>query len=192
MRRLAITLFILLSAFVVSAQSLLDTFEQSLAKLGAYKVCFTVNLDDSYTLTGEYVVEGTNFYVRINGSELYVADGVKYEVSVEKREVVIDSAESLGSDVLSNPAKAFARLKEQYNVEQTEVGGCAAVNLTAKSGEHSATVVADSSGVLPESIVYTEEGSSVKITFTSITGHKDSLPRFDRAKYAGYEVIDMR
>ena len=84
------------------------------------------------------------------------------------------------------------RLKEQYNVEQTEVGGRAAVNLTAKSGEHSATVVADSSGVLPESIVYTEEGSRVKITFTSITGHKDSLPRFDRAKYAGYEVIDMR
>ena len=67
MRRLAITLFILLSAFAASAQSLLDTFEQSLAKLGAYKVCFTVNLDDSYTLTGEYVVEGTNFYVRING-----------------------------------------------------------------------------------------------------------------------------
>ena len=192
MRRLALTFFVLLSIFAASAQSLLDTIEQSLATLGAYKVEFTVNLDNSYTFTGRYIVEGANFYVGVKDTELYVADGIKYEVSDQKREVVIDSAESLGSDVLSNPAKAFARLKEQYNVEQTVVDGRAAVNLTAKGGDHSATVVADSSGVLPESIIYVQDGGVMKITFTTIAAHKESLPRFDRDKYVQYEVIDMR
>ena len=71
MRRLALTFFVLLSVFAASAQSLLDTIEQSLATLGAYKVEFTVNLDNSYTFTGRYIVEGANFYVGVKDTELY-------------------------------------------------------------------------------------------------------------------------
>lgn len=192
MRRLVFTLFMLICSFSASAESLLDTFEKSLTALGAYKVCFTVNLDNSYTLAGEYVVEGANFYVRLGNTELYVTDGVKYDVANDRREVVVDSAQSLGGDILSNPASAFARLKEQYNVSQSVVDGRATARLESKDGAQSAVVVADSSGKLPESIVYSQSESFVKITFTSIAASSESVPRFDRSKYAQYELVDMR
>lgn len=192
MRRLVFALFMLLCSFSASAESLLDSFEKSLTALGAYKVCFTVNLDNSYTLAGEYVVEGANFYVRLGNTELYVTDGVKYDVATDRREVVVDSAQSLGSDILSNPASAFARLKEQYNVSQSVVDGRATARLESKDGAESAVVVADSSGKLPESIVYSQSESFVKITFTSIAASRESVPRFDRSKYAQYELVDMR
>lgn len=192
MRRLVFTLFMLICSFSASAESLLDSFEKSLTALGAYKVCFTVNLDNSYTLAGEYVVEGANFYVRLGDKELYVTDGVKYDVATDRGEVVVDSAQNLGGDILSNPASAFARLKEQYNVSQSVVDGRATARLESKDGAQSAVVVADSSGKLPESILYSQSESFVKITFTSIAASSESVPRFDRSKYAQYELVDMR
>ena len=192
MRFVTLTIFILLSALTASAQSLLDTFESSLKSLGLYRVEFDVSLDGDYTLKGEYIVDKQNFYVKLGGVELYVTDGVKYEVVAQRGEVVIDSADSLGSDLLSNPAGAFVRLKEQYSISPSSVGGRAAVNLKSKEGEDSAVVVADSSGVLPGRIEYSHSGSVVSITFSSIASYKDSLPTFDRSKYAAYEVVDMR
>ena len=53
-------------------------------------------------------------------------------------------------------------------------------------------MVADSTGALPKKIVYSDSGTELTITFTTIHATNAPLPRFDAAKYAEYEVIDMR
>ena len=109
MRKLVLTLFIILGSFSASATSLLETIERSFAALGDYRVTFTVTMDNMVT-EGSYAVSGNDFYITLYGAEYYVADGVKYEVNAERKEIVVDSAESLGGDLLSNPAQGLQLL----------------------------------------------------------------------------------
>ena len=98
MRRLTLTLFIIIASWsVAAAQSLLDTFEKNLAQMRVYRAQFTVEID-GYQTSGSYIVEGDNFYATMAGVEIYVAQGLKHEVNAEAREVVIDSAASLGTE----------------------------------------------------------------------------------------------
>ena len=192
MRRVALTLFIIIASwYTLSAQSLLDTFEKNIAQLGVYQVKFTVEID-GYKMAGSYIVDGDDFYAAMEGVEIFVSQGVKHEVNSSTREVTIDSAANLGSDILSNPAKGFEVLKEQYSIAQTDVDGLSAIQLTPKSGGERIIVVADSAGTLPRKIVYSDSGAELTITFTAISATNAPLPRFEATKYAGYEVIDMR
>ena len=118
MRKLVLTLFIILGSFSASATSLLETIERSFAALGDYRVTFTVTMDNMVT-EGSYAVSGNDFYITLYGAEYYVADGVKYEVNAERKEIVVDSAESLGGDLLSNPAQGFSTLARDFN--QTDI-----------------------------------------------------------------------
>lgn len=192
MRRVALTLFIIVASwYTLSAQSLLDTFEKNLAQLGVYQAKFTVEID-GYKMAGSYIVDGEDFYAVMEGVEIFVYQKVKHEVNSSTREITIDSAANLGSDILSNPAKGFEVLKEQYSIEQTNIDGSSAVKLTPKSGNEAIVVVADSAGTLPRKIVYSDSGAELTITFTSIEATNQPLPRFEAAKYVQYEVIDMR
>ncbi|MBQ9138516.1 MAG: hypothetical protein IJX65_07775 [Alistipes sp.] len=197
MRKIVLTLFIIIGTLSASAQSLLDTLSESLAAMGRYEARVQIAIDD-YSLAGGYIVEGTDFYAYMDGVELYVADGVKYEVNSRKGEVTIDTAQSLGSDIVSNPAQGFALLKEQFVAKATTVSGAAAVELTPKAeyseqyGGQSVTVVADSSGKLPAQVIYREGSSSLTVRFLSVAPYQRPLPRFDSEKYAQYELLDMR
>lgn len=192
MRRLTLTLFIIIASWsVAAAQSLLDTFEKNLAQLGLYRAQFTVEID-GYQTSGSYIVEGDNFYATMAGVEIYVAQGLKHEVNAEAREVVIDSAASLGNDILSNPANGFKLLKEQYNLTPTTVDGAPALKLSQKEGSQTILVVADKGGALPKRIVYSDGGAELTITFTSIAATNSPLPLFDASRYVDYEVVDMR
>ena len=192
MRSIILSLFIIIGIGVASAQSLLDSFSQRLASMGRYQAKFAVVVDGQ-TIGGEYIVEGSNFYITSDGVELYVADGVKYEVNSNKREVIVDSTASLGSDLLSNPAQSFESLKSQFNVSDSIASGVKMVKLTPKEGSgESIDIYADGSGELPRRIVYNFANGSITILLTSIKPYVGTLPLFEQARYAEYEVIDMR
>ena len=191
MRKLILTLFIIIGSFAASAQSLLETFERSLESLKTYRVEFEVMVE-SYSTRGEYVVSGSDFYTKVDGTEYYVAGGVKYEVNNRTKEITIDSAESLGSDLLSNPARGFSVLARDFNSTPATIDGRAAIELTSKQGgEESIVIVADSSGRLPQIICYSYASSSMVIALHNITSC-DSLPLFSTTNYVDYELVDMR
>ncbi len=193
MRRLIFTLFIIIgiATATASAQTLLDTFKNSIAALGEYRVEFTIELGE-YKSSGSYIVSGDNFYITTPDIELYVADGVKYEVNSQNREIVVDSTESLGSDILSNPARCFDALSEQFKAADTTYKGLKAVCLTPQEGSDRVVVTADGSCKLPKQIVYISSGEELVITINSISSFRDAFPLFKREKYPLYELIDMR
>ena len=191
MRRVLLAIFIIIGIHSAWSQSLLDRFESSLKALGTYRVEFEVGMD-GYSTTGEYIVSGNNFYLIAEGIEYYVADGIKYEVNRGAKEIVMDTAASLGSDLLSNPAQGFSVLARDFNAEQMTIDGCQALRLTTKQGGgDTILVVADSRGALPQSITYSYGSASMVIKMRSITSC-NKLPLFDRSNYADFEVVDMR
>ena len=192
MRRVILTLFIIVGCFSASAESLLSCFERSLAALGDYRVAFTVTMGDMVT-EGNYAVSGNDFYITLYGAEYYVADGVKYEINSERKEIVIDSAQSLGGDLLSNPAQAFSILARDFEQREVSIDSRRAVRLSERNGgAGDMLVVADKNGTLPQMIVYIYGEERMTIVLDSIESLATGIPRFDRSKYADFEVIDMR
>lgn len=192
MRRLILTLFIIIGAFSASAEGLIEHFENSLKGLGDYRVTFTATMGDMVT-AGNYAVSGSDFYIVIAGVEYYVAQGVKYEVNSERKEIVVDSAESMGGDLLSNPAKGFSILARDFEQRDVTIDSRKAVRLNPRSGEGGEIlVVANKGGNLPQMIVYIYDDSRMIITLDAIESLTSGIPRFDRSKYPDYEVIDMR
>ena len=174
--------------------SLLGAFDAKLKELGCYRVKFEVKAE-GYTAMGEYVVSGSDFYVASDGVEVYVENGVKYQVNRESREIVIDSAATLGSDIISNPAQGFSSLSENFQVTEAVEGGRRSVSLASKQGaavSEAITIVADERGELPARIVYAGDGGSIIIEVKSVERSSAGLPRFDIGEYAGYESVDMR
>ena len=205
-------LFLILSFLVVtlpafaekggnSEAALLKTFETSLSQMERYRVEFDVlvkmnagsdHAEQKYQ--GEYVVDKDNFYVSNGHQELFVADGVKYVVNHLSREVIIEAATALGSDILSNPSRGFSALAEGYNAESAEVNGRKALLLTSPKGNASSEtiiVVADESGLRPAAIIYAMGGDRIEINIRTISA-AESLPRYEADKFAGFEVIDWR
>ncbi|MBQ6869799.1 MAG: hypothetical protein IJO17_04970 [Alistipes sp.] len=192
MRRLILTLFIIIGAFTASAEGLIEHFENSLKGLGDYRVTFTATMGDMVT-AGNYAVSGNDFYIVIAGVEYYVAQGVKHEVNSERKEIVVDSAESMGGDLLSNPAKGFSILARDFEQRDVTIDSRKAVRLNPRNGEGGEIlVVANKGGNLPQMIVYIYDDSRMIITLDAIESLTSGIPRFDRSKYPDYEVIDMR
>ncbi|MBR2962348.1 MAG: hypothetical protein IKC42_04925 [Alistipes sp.] len=196
MKRVVLFLgFVLLFASAVVAEeraNLLQQFQQNLAELGRYRVEFRVAVE-GYNASGEYIVDGRDFYMTSDSVALYVAGGVKHEVNMRKREVTVDTAANLGSDLISNPVDAFALLARDFDVE--EVAGNRKIVELKERGRDSGdriTVEADSDGRLPKRILYRSGGSTLSIELVSATTYAKSLPRYDGALYAGYEVVDFR
>lgn len=172
----------------------LNAFDAKLKELGCYRVKFEIKAE-GYTATGEYVVSGNDFYVVSDAVEVYVANGVKHQVNRESREIVIDTADSLGSDIISNPAQGFSSLTDNFQVAEVVENGRHSVCLTSKSGaavSETITIDVDKRGELPARIIYAGDGGSIIIEVKSVERYSAGLPQFDVTKYAGYESVDMR
>lgn len=198
-RIFVIVVSLLLSITYGSAQTaddgLLNRFETSLKAMGCYCVEFVVAFEE-HSSKWRYVVDGDDFYVQSEGIEVYVSDGVKYEVNGSRKEITIDGVASLGSDIISNPSRGFATLAEGYDVVATEVEGRKVLHLTPKSvtglqATERIVVAADASGELPSSVRYEMGGDAIEIRITSIT-KAEKLPRYRAEDYSGFEVVDLR
>lgn len=198
MKKRAFTLFIIIAtcATHLSAQSLLDTFVRTLSSMGRLSTEFVVNMteqNESMTFEGSYIAEGQNVYVKMQDIEIYAADGVKYEVNSQSKEIIVDSAATLGDDLFTNPKAFLSNLTSEYNTLDTELEGLKAVLLTHQdiTKTMQITILANDDATLPETIVM-EEGTTVLTVGFDFKPSNKPIPRFSRDKYPDFELIDMR
>lgn len=181
-----------ISVLAQENQSLLRRIQSNLSQLGRYRVEFRVAVE-GYKASGEYVVDGRDFYMSSDSVALYVSSGVKREVNMRKREVTVDSAANLGSDLISNPIDAFLALERDFEAVAVE-GVTESVELRER-GSNSGDVIrveTDKSGRFPQRIVYRSGGASLSIELLSVKPYAEPLPQYSEADYAGYEVVDFR
>ena len=177
-----------------AGEEFLRQMESAMSALGNYEVRFGV-ASEGYSASGRYVVCGKDFYLSTEDVELYVADGVKYEVNSTKREITVDGIESLGSDIVSNPTRGLTSLLKDFTAELVTHDARRAVRLTPR-GESGASerilVVENPATRMPSEIRYISGDGSVAVLLKSVAAWREPLPRFDRAKYADYELVELR
>lgn len=198
MVRRIFTLFIIIGACIanLSAKSLLDTLVSNLTGMGSHSSEFVVVMSEQseqFSFKGSYITDGKSVYITMADVVIYAAEGVKYEVNSQSKEIVVDSAASLENDLFSNPASFLSNLSTEYNTLDTDVEGVKAVLLTPKDLTKTAqiTVLANNSGTLPETIVMEEGTTVLKVNF-EFKPTSNPVPRFSRDKYPDFELLDLR
>jgi outer membrane lipoprotein-sorting protein len=183
------------------SQRALNDMTAAVRALGDYEVVFSVEMEGT-PVAGSYVVSGDKYALRIAGGEMFSDGEDKYTVNHADKTVDISKAND-GMTVFSNPAKAFDLLSGEFShalIGEAKRGGvpCNEVKLTARSGE--ATVIyiyISREGSRPVAIGYLpEEGDeAVWVNIRSIASVKQvdqTRFRFDKKRYADYEVVDFR
>lgn len=175
------------------AAELLRRMESRLAALGCYSVQFEMLYDD-VSSSGEYRVNGDDFYIHVGDVEVYSAGGVKYEVDASKREIVVDAADTGVADIVSNPTHGISAMVEAFDASFIEKDGRRAVRLVPKepsASSETVIVIPDASGELPSEIIYSSGSGELRLRLTEIKRSSTDIPRFDSASYDGYEVVEF-
>jgi outer membrane lipoprotein-sorting protein len=163
-----------------------------------------VSADGMDDVEGHYLVSGDKYRIEVQGGE-HISDGkVRYEISHDYREIVIDNADSGGNNLFANPARTFEFADDQFRSEwlrsETHLGKkCDVVKLQPVSeayGFMSIMLYIDSASGLPVSIKYDYgDDPTITIAITAINKSDNidsSTFAFRRADYPDYEVIDFR
>ena len=132
--------------------------------------------------------------MRLFNTDYYHIDGVMYEVNTERKEIVVDYYRWIdGNEIISNPANIFNVLARDYNQTESTVDGRKTVKLDARNGNgDSIIVIADGGGKLPSQILYLNSQMPMVVTLKAIKRSTSSVATFDKEKYPGFELIDMR
>ena len=167
MKRSVLLLAALFAVLSVQAdnrpQAVLKQLTAALGALEGYSVVFEVHTDGD-VVPGYYEVSGDNYYMHVNGQEVYGDAEFRYEIDPDRKEVVIDRVDLTSHNLLNNPTRAFDFIDGEVD--------------TARS--------------LPMAVIYEIDGDRVRIDIRSVTVHEASPRTFDAENYAGYEWIDFR
>lgn len=185
------------------SQSILTQLSAKIKALGEYHARFEVVAEDN-NIAGVYTVSGDKYFMQTEDYRV-ISDGkVKYEINHYDREVIVDRIKSGDRNILSNPTRAFDFASDIFNgtyVGTQTVRGVASdiIKLTptdSKSTLKSITLAVSQATGLPVEIRYRSEGVTdevvVRIVKIESGPLKDAVFKFDRANYAGYEVVDFR
>lgn len=163
--------------------------------LGGYRVAFEVTTDDGL-FPGYYTVGGDHYYMVLGDAEVYGEGDTRYEVDNNKHEVVVDRVDTSGHNLLNNPTRAFDFVNDEFSAEVLkDADGLTTVRLTPREPNAAISaidVVADTVTGKPRSVSYLFDGERITIAIRSVTAETSPPAAFDKAKYAGYELIDFR
>lgn len=177
------------------AQSLLRRLAASLGAMEPYEVVFEVETERG-TVAGRYQVAGDRYYMQVGEAEVYGDGECRYEIDPSRREVVIDRADLSSRNLLNNPTRAFDFVGEEYDFTASDAGpGRVEVVLLPrrpKSAVERIRVEMDAASALPSSVTYEVDGDRIRIDILSVRKSERQLPRFEGARYAGFETIDFR
>ena len=183
--------------------ALLERISAAFKSYGNYEVQFTVSADGMDDMSGYYLVSGDKYRISIPGGE-HLSDGtVRYEISHDNKEVIIDNADLGSSNLFTNPSRAFEFAGDQFEsrwLRSETISGieCDVVSLLPLSrayGNMAVTLYVDSASGLPTAVIYDYDGQTISIAITGIKRLDSADPLafvFNRADYADYEVIDFR
>lgn len=176
-------------------QAVLKQLTAALGALEGYSVVFEVHTDGD-VVPGYYEVSGDNYYMHVNGQEVYGDAEFRYEIDPDRKEVVIDRVDLTSHNLLNNPTRAFDFIDGEYAASLlSEKGSTAVIRLTPlriQSAVGQIDVEVDTARSLPTAVIYEIDGDRVRIDIRSVTVHEASPRTFDAENYAGYEWIDFR
>lgn len=174
------------------AETLLRQATEAVKSLGGYKVSFEVETSD-YRADGRYAVSGREYYLAVDGMEVFCDGKIRYEVNNELREITLDPVSAEGRNILDNPVDALDFVGEQYRSELLgESGGEALMRLVSTDGGPTIEVAVDTASHMPRKLIYRlPDNTAVEVRLKDIRQSKEPLPRFERSKYDGYSVLDM-
>ena len=124
-------------------------------------------------------------------SIVVIFSSLRYEVRGTSKEIVVDKADLYENELL-NPLKGLSKLSADYEIEERIVNGSITISLVPKqSGEvMSIEVAADGESI--SKVRYGGGDSAVEMNIKSTRKIAQSLPRFSKERYEGYEIIDFR
>ena len=168
----------------------LERISRYYAAKGSYSVSFDLKMGEQKQ-EGILMVDGNSSYVKIADVEVYIADSLRYEVRGTSKEIVVDKADLYENELL-NPLKGLSKLSADYEIEERIVNGSITISLVPKqSGEvMSIEVAADGESI--SKVRYGGGDAAVEMNIKSTRKIAQSLPRFSKERYEGYEIIDFR
>ena len=176
MKRSVLLLAALFAVFSVQAdnrpQAVLKQLTAALGALEGYSVVFEVHTDGD-VVPGYYEVSGDNYYMHVNGQEVYGDAEFRYEIDPDRKEVVIDRVDLTSHNLLNNPTRAFDFIDGEYAASLlSEKGSTAVIRLTPlriQSAVGQIDVEVDTARSLPTAVIYEIDGfgsTSVPSPFT--------------------------
>ena len=160
------------------------------ATLDSYSLTLNVMLPDGSKSEGVLSVSGNRLYMKLADNEIFVEDSVRYEVHPRQREIVIDRADAYDKESF-NPLKGVDGLTTSYNADYVEEER--SLRLTPKSGNgDTLRIYVGVDGESVERVAIGSGANSVTIVVGQARYTKQQPTSFDKARYAGYEVIDFR
>ena len=171
-------------------QSRLERISRYYSAMGNYSLSFVLR-GGAAEQRGELMVEGNNSYMRVADTEIYVLDSVRYEVRKTAKEVVVDRADAYEKELL-NPLSGFSSVAADYEIEEKIVDGRVVVLLTPKKRGEVVTIVTAIDGESISKVQYGAGDSRVEIDVERCRKGTNTLPKFAKEEYKGFEFIDFR
>lgn len=168
----------------------LERISRHYASLGDYTLSFKIKAGESEQ-SGELGVQGQNLYMRLADTEVYVADSVRYEVRRGAKEIVVDKSELYEQELLST-LNGLVNVGKDYDVVESDVEGRQALCLTSKKGGDTLYIILSIDGESIESILYGAGEGAMSIELSRAKKSVVTLPKFDKSRYEGFEIIDFR
>lgn len=206
---LSITLLAISPTFAqkdTRAQRILDTMSKYYKSLKSYQATFTyasagAGARESYT--GDLTVKNEKFRLVLGGQEVFNDGRTMYTYIKESNEVNVQDYDASANNEL-NPAQIYTIYKRGFNyrfLKEQKQGGrmVDVIELTSnrpKSAIATVQITVDKADKSVRNWVITnKDGKRTSYTITKFTPNAnvpDSYFSFDKSKYPGVEVIDLR
>jgi outer membrane lipoprotein carrier protein len=207
--RLLVILFVInqLPAFSQDpkAGAVLDAMSKKYKALGSFQATFTYMIEGKpkETMKGDVTVKGTKFRLKLAGQEIYNNGQTVTTFVKETNEANISTYEPGDNDI--NPAKIYSIYKKGYKYKYIaqQKQGASTVEIIELTPENKAAqvknlnITIDAKDKSVKSWKITDK-SGKKTTFKIDTfkpnpaGVDDKYFAFDKAKYPGVEIVDLR
>jgi hypothetical protein len=193
MKRL-IAILLMLTAFSASADEVgekrLERISQHYSALGRYSVTFHLRVGDALQ-RGVLQVDGKNSYFKVADTEVFVEDGLRYEVRSSAKEIIVDKADIYEKELL-NSLNGFTHLAADYKIEGCEIEGHAAVRLTPKKAGEVVYIILGADGLTISKLIYGAGANLVEVRVEKSEKSTQIIPRFSKERYNGFELVDFR
>jgi outer membrane lipoprotein carrier protein len=182
---------------------ILDAMSKKYAKIPNFSAAFTYNTEGlKETYKGDVTVKGKKFKLKLAGQELYNNGAIVSTYIKESNEVNISNFDPTEEGI--NPAKIYTIYKKGYKyafIEEQKSGSniYEVVELTPEKTTSQVAKVRITVDKKDKSVkswkITTKDGKKqvFKVDkFTPITTIADSFFTFDKSKFPGVEVVDLR
>ncbi len=194
---IALVLSINISSASNNADAILKEVISRIEAYEAYRVDLQISMGD-YSLLGYYEVDNQDYYLIIDKQEMYGDATSRYEIYNERKEVVIDSAQSDSSgNMLANPAMVFSSILNDYTAHLLS-DDSESILLTLKpkgatdDSIESITLHISKKSMQPTMLEYNMQGEIVMIAISNIAPLSSTIKRYSASQYSDYEIIDFR